>query len=609
MKNMKKIVAVLVVMVMVLASVFALAACDKHECQSKCPECQKCTNKDCKEEACKDKCEGHGGSNAEVPVTAGKVTLYLTAVFAEALPTYATIYYAGGATGWATTGNALTHLEGTDIWYIQLALDSTVGQYNEYKVGLGYNATAGVGEDKQGMDAYAYVSAEAPSGLDNNKFEWDGTSQKVDLGTHHFNTQIPAPEKIKNVQLCVTFTESLGEHADVVIGGAFNGWNWDTHATPVAGTDRKTWSITLSEIIIADYQYLILVCPDTTMISEETKEDGVWGAMFDSEKIAGMIPDYQAEDEGAEGGEEDALPQVHAYIKIYNVLNTSAGGNLIYSASRRDNGNRVDLFMDKGEVEPLDLLGDMVPVEDTNWDAEKEENVPAGTYTLMLDTSKPVDITFTVEFETALAAGYHVWLAGQMTDWQDNAAEFTSTDRIHWSVTIPMSATELGKEKQFKVTITSSETFAWANEQVGDGETEGGNAVVKLPAVAGEVALFGEYKITFVGSLVEATFTVKFAGALTGKDVYLAGQMNGWTPAKFSTTDNINWTITIYIEGSTLGQSQEFLVLIVDAGADASYDTKIGEGGAYGGGNASVTLPAELSGPIALFTADLTLPA
>lgn len=59
MKNTKKLFALVVVIAMVLTSVFALVACSQHECTSQCPECDKCTNEDCKEEACKEKCEGH----------------------------------------------------------------------------------------------------------------------------------------------------------------------------------------------------------------------------------------------------------------------------------------------------------------------------------------------------------------------------------------------------------------------------------------------------------------------------------------------------------------------------------------------------------------------
>ena len=66
MKNTKKLVAVLVALAMVLTCVFALVACtdtpDNHECKHKCETCQKCTDKDCTDDACKDKCPGHGSS-------------------------------------------------------------------------------------------------------------------------------------------------------------------------------------------------------------------------------------------------------------------------------------------------------------------------------------------------------------------------------------------------------------------------------------------------------------------------------------------------------------------------------------------------------------------
>ena len=68
MKNKKLIVALMLVAVMVCAFVFA--ACDNtngdtHQCQHKCEQCGKCTS-DCTDEACKDKCPGHGTAKAPV---------------------------------------------------------------------------------------------------------------------------------------------------------------------------------------------------------------------------------------------------------------------------------------------------------------------------------------------------------------------------------------------------------------------------------------------------------------------------------------------------------------------------------------------------------------
>lgn len=55
-----KIVAVML-LVFVLALSFVLTACvtDEHQCTSKCPVCGKCLNKECTQEACKEKCPGH----------------------------------------------------------------------------------------------------------------------------------------------------------------------------------------------------------------------------------------------------------------------------------------------------------------------------------------------------------------------------------------------------------------------------------------------------------------------------------------------------------------------------------------------------------------------
>ena len=62
MKN-KKFLLIAILLVVALVCTLALAACndEQHECESKCPTCGKCTNKNCTEEACKDKCPGHTG--------------------------------------------------------------------------------------------------------------------------------------------------------------------------------------------------------------------------------------------------------------------------------------------------------------------------------------------------------------------------------------------------------------------------------------------------------------------------------------------------------------------------------------------------------------------
>lgn len=62
MKN-KKLLAIAILVIVALVCVSAIVACrptdEAHECEHKCPTCDKCTNPDCQEDACKDKCTGH----------------------------------------------------------------------------------------------------------------------------------------------------------------------------------------------------------------------------------------------------------------------------------------------------------------------------------------------------------------------------------------------------------------------------------------------------------------------------------------------------------------------------------------------------------------------
>ncbi len=76
MKKTKLILVVLLAVVMI----FALSACtdpiptplgptpSEHTCQNVCPTCGKCTNADCTEDVCADKCAGHGTVELPVPV-------------------------------------------------------------------------------------------------------------------------------------------------------------------------------------------------------------------------------------------------------------------------------------------------------------------------------------------------------------------------------------------------------------------------------------------------------------------------------------------------------------------------------------------------------------
>ena len=106
---MNKTLRLALALVLALVMVFALTACAQHECESKCEECGKCTDAECTEKVCAEKCEGHQAS-PDVPTEEGKFTWFLT-LSEESLeiPAHASIFVTGGATNWATGVGALGH--------------------------------------------------------------------------------------------------------------------------------------------------------------------------------------------------------------------------------------------------------------------------------------------------------------------------------------------------------------------------------------------------------------------------------------------------------------------------------------------------------------------
>lgn len=65
MKKTKIIVALLLVAMMLLT--VGLSACKSHTCSNKCEECGRCTDTNCTERACRNKCKGHAVKPAEDP--------------------------------------------------------------------------------------------------------------------------------------------------------------------------------------------------------------------------------------------------------------------------------------------------------------------------------------------------------------------------------------------------------------------------------------------------------------------------------------------------------------------------------------------------------------
>ncbi len=459
MKNVKRILTLLVVLAMVFGCLFAIAACKPDEDEDKEPS----------------------GGDSDVPTVDGKVTLYLTAEFGEEPAEYVSIFFCGGANGWldgtkggeVMTDSVMTRLGTTNTYYIQVALDSSASQYNEYKVGLGYNDKSPLPKDKWGMQGYGYTSDECPGGMDNLSFEYDGSAKTVNLGTHHFNKAVPAPERA-NFTVAVRFSKPLGENAEVYFMGAFTNPGWNaTAGKATLNEDRTVATLALNQIVIASYEYKILVCEDVTQIDPEHKNDAdgnfdAWNALYKT--------DYR---------NEDGKP-VRAFVEV-----NAGGGNLSVLFTRLNKNATVYLAgttAEKDVDDPVALdLSEVVVSE------HKNDGKADGTYDRKIDTVKTVEVTFELKFAAKLE-GYNVYLAGGMTGWQDGRLQLTSTDKITWTVKATIDKKLLGKDVEFKVILNKKELPVgkdfWASDNIEYGGNDG-NAKITLPTTVDKnISLF-----------------------------------------------------------------------------------------------------------------------
>ncbi len=464
MKNVKRILTLLVVLAMVFTCVIALAACQPEE-----------------EDPNKKPPVGGDGGDSDIPTVDGKVTLYLTAEFGETPAEYVSIFFAGGANGWydgtkgdAMNVSALTRLGETDTYYIQIALDNTADKWNEYKVGLGYNDKSPLPSDKWGMQGYGYTSDEAPSGLDNNTFKWDGSAKTVDLGTHHFNKAVPAPERA-NFTLAVRFSEPLGENAEVYFMGAFTNPGWNaTAGKATLNEDRTVATLALTQVVIASYEYKVVVCEDATQIDPEHKNDAdgnldVWNALYKT--------DYKS---------EDGKP-VRAFVEV-NV----GGENLSVLFTRLNRNATVYLAgttaADADDPVAIDLSTAVVS-------EHQNSGVGDGTYDRKIDinaTAAKNTVQFQIKFASAVAENLHVYLVGDFNTWE--AVEMQANeDRTVFTVSIEMLAKDTASllagannsrpdgKCQYKV-IVSANDFSWEDTTRIDigcsGDSDGGSTVL-----------------------------------------------------------------------------------------------------------------------------------
>ncbi|MDE6442437.1 MAG: hypothetical protein K2L12_06805 [Clostridia bacterium] len=527
-----------------------------------------------------------GGETTDVPVVDGKVTFYFTlAEGSVEIPEYGAVFYAGGLTGWDEPGApAFTKLEGKNVYYLQLVLDKTKDQWDEYQLTLGYSAASGLPADKQGIQwPFKSDSCAEVAYPDNPKFEWADGAKTVNLGTQKFSTALSAPETVAKVELRVTFSEPLDASNEVYLMGGFNGWD-STKAKATANTERTTYSLELKDILCTDYEYKILVMAtgENVVTKNENGEDlGVWDQYF----------------------ADSSSMNVPADSKVMARIEVSAGGsNLSVRIIKRDNNSYVDL----ADTVSVAVPSDNIAVKGLNInnaemvEGKNDDGTGNGVYTRILSLAGTK--TLKVEFKEALPADVIVFCPGSLIDWSSNGTQMTiSADRK----SATLVAEILPKDYEFKLVFFHKDadtSDVWKGTEYNN---DGGNWKVTVEGYDdGDVNLFEDAIVaptveapsTEVPTPVEAdvVLTVKFDADMTGKIVKIKGSMTGWQDKEMvKGADNVTFTVTVSKDGLNSGE-YEFIIGVGDANTTDFYADghKIAGEGTYGGANSKVTIPA-----------------
>ena len=522
---MNKTLRLALALVLALVMVFALTACEQHECESKCEVCGKCMDAECTEKVCAEKCEGHQDS-PDVPTEEGKFTWFLT-LSEESLeiPSYVSIFVTGGATNWATGVDAieLRPLEGTNVWYAISDYDpedtpaEIEAQKLEYGAVLGYNATSGLGASAQGLqwvDSYKSNECLAFAYPTNAAFTVDGN--KINLGTHTFATVPGAPTQLEKVTFTVELAEALPEGWEVLMPGSHTGWNnkYGDHLKMTPSEDRKTWSLTVSNLTAGEYVYKILAAKVGSQT--EGEDIGCWS----------------------------------------NLTVGATEANESIELTGMDNNNVVAL---RGE--------------------------PASFPESLFTAAKLDQVTFKVELTEALPEGWVVVMPGSHVGWNNTHGEHltmtTDAERKVWKLTV-----EGLDEGTYEYKILAAKADATGDLACWSNRTEGmGDANEKVSITYadnnGEVALRAE-PATFPASLFavktpveNVTIVVKLAKALPeGYTLYLPGTITSWEALDHPMTkseDGLTWTLTI---ASTMTGSYECQAVAVTEGQSDAWAHK-----------------------------------
>ena len=173
-----------------------------HECESECPDCEKCTNAECEENVCEEKCEGHEGTHR---VTWDLQNVTVTLVNGGALPKRVedgkelafVVTEKKGYVNLAMSVNGQAIQSRNGVYKIVVGGDMTVNAYAEAKSGsFEYRLTDATVELREGKpcyvlkgDAFEYTVADLQSMYFdmqnylnfNEEYGWTTTQVKYNL--------------------------------------------------------------------------------------------------------------------------------------------------------------------------------------------------------------------------------------------------------------------------------------------------------------------------------------------------------------------------------------------------------------------------------------------
>lgn len=427
------------------------------------------------------------GGDIDVPVVDGKVTFYFTLAGLDGIPEYGAVFYAGGLTGWTEAGApAFTQLNDTSVYYVQLEVDNTLNQWDEYSLTLGYSAASGLPADKLGVQ-WSLKSDEcnAIPFPDNMKFEMADGATTVNLGTHTFSTALSAPETVDKVTLKVTFAEPLAETDEVYLMGGFNGWNW-ANAKTTANESYTTYSLELTDILCTNYDYkIVILAAGDNVVTEDEEGNALtgWDQYYKDSSLVVTEP--------VEGGTYMARTEISA-----------GGSNLPVSIIKRDNNSYVDLAGTVSKAVPEDGIAIKgLDLSKAEWTEGKTiddagEEIGNGKFTHILSVAGIK--TFTVTFTEALPEDILVFAPGGFNGWDGtgvNSAMTISDDRLSATLTIAQLPGDFGFKLVFIQKDAFENTIWGVGVEYGVAKEDGSVGDAKVTVTGyddGDVALFDE---------------------------------------------------------------------------------------------------------------------